>query len=87
MKVALSILLVLSVLLNIFLVVRCCRPEPEPRTIAYKGAILSDEQLDVLKVREEDNAEILKVIDQYHGFIKKVKGKQLIVPEKDEGRR
>lgn len=84
MKIALSILLGLSVLLNIvlggYLGYRCFF-ERERETIVYKNLVLSDDQLETLKFRAKHDFDILEVINHYHRFIKKVKGKKLIIVE------
>ena len=82
MKIALSILLGISVLLNIFLA-GCCyfsRQTPE-QTVSYNGLILDDGQFSKLKTREDDYPE-WEIIEQYHLFIRNVKGKRLVVVEK-----
>ena len=82
MKIALSILLGLSVLLNIFLA-GCCyfsRQTCEP-DVSYNGLLLDDSQLSKLRAREEDYPE-WEIIEQYHLFIRDVKGKRLVVVER-----
>ena len=81
MKIALSILLGVSVLLNLLLV-GCQFYKPENRTFEYKGQVLSKEQMDILMYREkESHPEICDIIEQYHVFIRNVQGKQLIILE------
>lgn len=82
MKITLSILLGVSVLLNIFLVGCHFLSDQERKTVAYDGVVLSDEQMDTLRVREKTRPDLLEIIEQYHLFIRNVKGKQLIVVEK-----
>ena len=82
MKITLSILLGLSVLLNILLV-GCHFSNPKGRTITYDGPTLDDEQIKTLEVREKAlYPEIFDIIEQYQIFIRNVKGKQLVILEK-----
>lgn len=83
MKSSLLILLGVSVLLNILLA-GCHFSNPEGRSIAYDGPTLSEEQIKILMHREKElYPEICNIIEQYQIFIRNVKGKQLIVVEKN----
>ena len=81
MKVTLSILLGVSLLLNILLV-GCHFSNHEVRTVEYDGPVLSEEQMKILMHREKEiYPEICDTIDQYQIFIRNIKGKQLVVME------
>lgn len=82
MKISLSILLVISVSLNILLV-GCHFYNPQGRVVAYDGPTLDEEQFKILMHREKEiYPEICEIIEQYHIFIRNVKGKQLVISEK-----
>jgi len=84
MKIALSILLGVSVLLNLLLG-GCQLAKRDERTFEYTGKTLSKEQMDILMHREKDShPEICDIIEQYHVFIRNVEGKQLIILEKNK---
>ncbi len=83
MKITLRILLGVSVLLNILLA-GCHFAGPEGKTIAYDGPTLSEEQIRILMHRDKRlYPEICNIIEQYQIFIRNVKGKQLIILEKN----
>ena len=119
MKIALSILLGLSVLLNIVLggylgyryffereqqskreqrLERELKSERERqselerqlereresgrgRRTFYGGHVLSDDQFMKMSIREKYDTEVLTILQDYHRFIKRVKGKKLIIVE------
>ena len=84
MKFSLIILLGVSVLLNILLA-GCHFAGPEGKNIAYDGPVLSEEQIKILMHREKRlYPEICNIIEQYQIFIRSVKGKQLIMLEKNK---
>ena len=82
MKIALSILLGISILLNIFLAGWHYFSMRNVDT--YDRGILSAEQIEILMIRErDDHPDIFKTIEDYHRFIKKIQGKKLVIVEKD----